>query len=274
MNNSNSNQKQMGGFVPDDDLMPYPRICAHRGLCMLLPENTLISFGAAIALGVHEIEFDVWSSLDGRLVACHDPDLARIAVNQTGIVQKLNFEEIMQADVGFKKSPLLEGLRIASLEQILELYARRTVINMHIKSPDPGKPYDRKIFQKIVDTIDRYDCRRHVFISGASDVLEAALEVAPDIKRNCLERKETPDIVNNAIKYKCSKLQFFKPAYSREMIDRAHANGIICNMFWSDDIEEARQFYAMGIDTVLTNNCSMMLKMGDVLTAVKRDGRD
>ena len=38
------------------------------------------------------------------------------------------------------------------------------------------------------------------------------------------------------------------------MIDRAHANGIFCNVFWSDDPTEAAKFFDMGIDTILTNN--------------------
>ena len=38
------------------------------------------------------------------------------------------------------------------------------------------------------------------------------------------------------------------------MIDKAHKNGIICNMFWSDEIEETKEFLRMGIDTILTND--------------------
>ena len=38
------------------------------------------------------------------------------------------------------------------------------------------------------------------------------------------------------------------------MIDRAHQNGIICNVFWSDDPEEAKGFLKMGIDCILTND--------------------
>ena len=38
------------------------------------------------------------------------------------------------------------------------------------------------------------------------------------------------------------------------MIDKAHANGIICNVFWSDDEDEAKNFIEMGIDVILTND--------------------
>ena len=44
------------------------------------------------------------------------------------------------------------------------------------------------------------------------------------------------------------------------MIDRAHANGIACNVFWSDDPEETERFLDMGIDTILTNDYNRIAK--------------
>lgn len=38
------------------------------------------------------------------------------------------------------------------------------------------------------------------------------------------------------------------------MIDKARANGLICNLFWADTPEEARAYFDIGIDCVLTNN--------------------
>jgi glycerophosphoryl diester phosphodiesterase len=38
------------------------------------------------------------------------------------------------------------------------------------------------------------------------------------------------------------------------MIDEAHSHGIICNVFWSDDVEETKKFLDMGIDVILTND--------------------
>ena len=44
----------------------------HRGYCAKYPENTLISFKAALELGVDAIEFDVWLSKDKVPVLMHD----------------------------------------------------------------------------------------------------------------------------------------------------------------------------------------------------------
>ena len=38
------------------------------------------------------------------------------------------------------------------------------------------------------------------------------------------------------------------------MIDKAHEHGIICNVFYADDTDEAKRYLEMGIDTILTND--------------------
>lgn len=49
----------------------------HRGWRARYPENTLVSYRAAIGLGVDAIEFDVWLSRDGAPVIMHDANTRR-----------------------------------------------------------------------------------------------------------------------------------------------------------------------------------------------------
>ncbi len=42
--------------------------------------------------------------------------------------------------------------------------------------------------------------------------------------------------------------------FNQEMIDKAHENGIRCNVFYADDADEAKKYLEMGIDTILTND--------------------
>ena len=62
------------------------------------------------------------------------------------------------------------------------------------------------------------------------------------------------EIVDRAIAFGCEKVQLFKPKFNQEMIDKAHAHGIKCNVFWADDVEEAKKYLEMGIDCILTND--------------------
>ena len=91
-------------------------------------------------------------------------------------------------------------------------------------------------------------------MTGKDELLQLLRELAPDICRCCGAGDAPWDIVERAIKYDCHKVQLFKPYFNQEMIDKAHENGIMCNVFWSDDVEETMKFLNMGIDTILTND--------------------
>ena len=95
-------------------------------------------------------------------------------------------------------------------------------------------------------------------MTGNNALLERLQREYPDIARCCGAGKEKWEIVDRAIRYGCKKVQLFKPYFNQEMIDRAHANGIICNVFWSDDPAEATRFLDMGIHTILTNDYNII----------------
>jgi len=78
---------------------PLPRVLAHRGLATDAPENTLLAFVAALALGVTHLETDVHASADGVSVISHDADLARTA-GIMGRIEELTFAELQQVDLG------------------------------------------------------------------------------------------------------------------------------------------------------------------------------
>ena len=56
---------------------PATLLAAHRGGSLLWPENSLLAFRNAVALGADFIEFDVHLSRDGEVVVIHDPTLDR-----------------------------------------------------------------------------------------------------------------------------------------------------------------------------------------------------
>ena len=245
-------------IVQNDDAMPYPRVCAHRGFNTVAPENSMPAFGAAIAMGAEEIEFDLWYTKDGEIVSLHDSTLQRVSDGE-GKVFDHTYAELLQYDFGIKRGERFKGMKILRFEEILQKFACQAIMNIHIKTINNDCEYDRAILEKIVALIDKYDCRKHVyFMTGNDNLLRLASEVAPDICRCCGAGKEPRKIVERAIEYGCKKVQLFKPHFDQAMIDKAHANGIICNVFWSDDVEETQRFLEMGIDTILTNDYNII----------------
>ena len=240
-------------MVLGDDKMPYPRLCAHRGFSTVAPENTMPAFGAAVALGAQEIELDLWSTTDGVLVSCHDDTLDRVS-NGTGKIYRHSYEELKALDFGAKASEKFRGMPIATFEDVLKKFGGQTVINLHVKIWD-YKQEDH--LEQIVALIRQYDCQNHVYFMTTNDeMIRKAMAYAPDIPC-CVGwdgNKDPMSMVDRAIALGAYKVQLFKPHFNQATVDKAHAHGILCNVFYADDPEEARHYRAMGIDTILTND--------------------
>ena len=233
-----------------DSVMPYPRLCAHRGFNSVAPENSLAAFGAAIAMGAEEIEFDLRVTKDGEVVSIHDSSLERIS-NAKGKVSEYTLSELRSIDLGEKKGNRFKGMSIVTFEDILKKFSCHCIMNIHLKR-ECGTP---EILDKIVSLIKKYDCEKYVyFMCGIDPILALLKERYPHIPRCCGAGDAPWDIVERAIKYDCQKLQLFKPYFDQKMIDKAHENGITCNVFFADNTEEAQKYLDMGIDTILTND--------------------
>ncbi|MBR2376099.1 MAG: hypothetical protein IKA88_07410 [Clostridia bacterium] len=240
--------------LPFDEYLPYPRICAHRGFNTVAPENSMPAFGAAVALGAEEIEFDIWSTKDGVLVSSHDRNLERVS-DGTGDVDERTYDELLALDFGVKYGEKFRGLKIATFEEILQKFAGRVIMNIHVKIWD--KDFQDDKMEEIVALIKKYDAEKHVYFMTTNDrMIQKVQAYAPEIQC-CVGWDGNVDpmsIVDRAIALKAYKVQLFKPYFNQETVDKAHAHGILCNVFWADDPEEARAYRKMGIDTILTND--------------------
>lgn len=240
------------GVVNFDRDMPYPRICAHRGFNTVAPENSMPAWAAAVALGAEEIEFDIWSTKDGVLVSCHDECLDRVS-NGTGKVGDYTYEQLLELDFGIKYGEKFKGLKIPTFEEILKRFAGRAIMNIHVKIWDTNVQDDK--LDEMVALIRKYDCERHCyFMSRNDEILKKSKEKYPLIGV-CVGAGEKPfEMVERAIAVGAEKIQLVRWAYNQEMIEKAHENGIRCNMFWSDDPKEAVGMIKNGIDCILTND--------------------
>lgn len=240
--------------VLPDDIMPYPRLCAHRGFNTVAPENSLPAFGAAVALGAEEIEFDLWATKDGVIVSAHDSSLERVS-NGKGLIYEHTYEELRALDFGAKNVEWYHGLHICTFEEILQKFAGRVIMNIHVKIWDYEQE-DRKM-EEIVALVRKYDCEKYVYFMTASDtVIRELTAYAPDM-RICVGwngNRDPMSLVDRALALGAYKIQLFEPYFTEETVKRAHENGIICNVFYADLPERAREYLQMGIDCILTNN--------------------
>ncbi len=73
---------------------------AHRGLAIEAPENTLLAFAKALAVGATHVETDVHVSADGVAMISHDHDLRRLADRRVA-VDHLTSHELRRIDLGW-----------------------------------------------------------------------------------------------------------------------------------------------------------------------------
>nr|MBQ4320553.1 hypothetical protein [Clostridia bacterium] len=78
------------------------------------------------------------------------------------------------------------------------------------------------------------------------------------------------DLVDKAIATGCTKIQLFKPHFAKNAPDyiekackKAHEHGIAVNVFYADDLEEAKSYLNMGADVILTNDYQRVARAAD-----------
>ncbi len=226
------------------------RFCAHRGLSALTPENTLPAFGAALALGADEIEFDVRLTKDDQLVVSHDPSLERIS-DGTGRVEDRTLDELMRLNIGGKHGWVT---RFCTPEEVFAQFASRLTFNIHLKEHGENGYLIREL-QKLTD---KYDAHGHVYFAGSPSELEWMEKVAPEIPRTAIQLpNDTVGIVEMAEKYHCSGVQFWLGMFDETTIRTLHEKGVRCNLFYADTAEDYDRYFSMGIDTLLTNRMDL-----------------
>jgi glycerophosphoryl diester phosphodiesterase len=173
-------------MVAQDMFMKYPRTCAHRGFNKIAPENSMPAYGAAVALGAEEIEFDLWMTKDGELVSIHDPRIDRTS-DGVGKVTDYTLNQLKQFDFGVKAGGYFKGLEIMTFEDILKKFSCQTIMNIHVKECEDGRKKERA--EKIVKLLYQYDAEQHANIMSSDDELhEIFMEIAPEIRR-CMGAK-------------------------------------------------------------------------------------
>ena len=97
---------------------------AHRGSRILWPENTMVAFDGAVALGFAWLETDLHLTADGVLVCVHDPTLDR-TTDSTGLVSEVTARQLAQLDAAYHHAPHEEyphrgtGVRVPTLEEVV-----------------------------------------------------------------------------------------------------------------------------------------------------------
>ena len=134
---------------------PRPTLlAAHRGGSLLWPENSLLAFKNALALGADFIEFDVHLSRDGEVMVIHDATLDRTSTG-SGPVRDRTLAELKTLRLKDRSGAVTQE-PMPTLDEVTAVAAqagRRMLLEIKV---DPAKARYPGIEEKVMAILDRH----------------------------------------------------------------------------------------------------------------------
>ena len=257
-----------------------PRYVAHRGGAALWPENTLLAFRNAIALGASTIELDVHGTADDDVAVIHDPTVER-TTDGTGAVGSLTAAELRRLRIkGRDGRPTEEW--VPTLVEVLALAAPASVaLLVEIKTPGQAVTYERVGDEVRGTPGPRYpglEARVLAQLSGAG-VAERAIVMAfnPAIVadvRSLAPRQMTALLVERrhveatratsaepvawAARVGATFLGVHYSVCDAAMVAAARAASVMLGVYTVNDEAEMRRLAALGVDVIISDRADLV----------------
>ena len=234
---------------------PGPIPFAHRGGASEAAENSLPAFQAAIDLGYRYLETDVHATADGVLVAFHDEILDRVT-DRTGRIDELPWSEVAEARIeGEEPIPLLEDI-LTTWPDVR--------VNIDPKAHTSVEP--------LIEVLRRTDAVHRVCIGSFSDERidrmrdalgpELCTGMGPDEFVGLIRAFEGEDVTFRSQAAQIPPRNHDgRPLVTRELVETAHANGIVVHVWTIDDPDEMRSLLDLGVDGIMTDRPKVLRKV-------------
>lgn len=234
-----------------------PRVLAHRGLALEAPENTLLAFAKAIAIGVTHVETDVHVSADGVAMISHDPDLRRLTGRRV-TVGHLTSHELRRIDLG-------AGQGYCSLAEALDAFPD-TRFNIDIKIAGAAIPAAEAILA--ANAIPRvligsFDARRRIqavrMLPGVATSISSrgaiAAVAAARAGRIRVLRRVLRDVQAVQLPPSVLRVSPFIP----RALDAFHAAGVEVHAWTINDVAAMEDLLDRGVDGIVTDRADLAL---------------
>lgn len=210
----------------------------HRGAMGLEPENSLSSFERAISLGCDMIELDVRSTRDGKVIIMHDGTVDR-TTNGRGTVSRMSLAEI-------ESLRLANGEMIPTLDDILERYGTRCMLNIEIKDEDS--------VLSSCEAVRRMKLLEHVIFSSFHSPWLVRIKLKfPRARTAFISEDRDLDMVKIALNLEAEAIHASSRITNRKLIEKAHANGLKFNVWIVNRPWGMRKIVKLGADGIITD---------------------
>lgn len=224
---------------------------AHRGASGNYPENTMLAFEKAVEIGCDGIETDIQLTKDNIPVICHD-ELVDRTTNGEGLLREYNYKELMKLDAGIKKSMNFSGLKIPTLEELLDFVRDKNLyINLELKNSIIE--YEG-IEEMVINKIYEYKIENNVILSSFNhNSMVKCKSIDSYIKTGLLYE----GCIYNPVKYAFStKADALHPDFhslKSKIIKEIMGGGCEINTYTVNDKKYMKWLIEMGVDGIITN---------------------
>ena len=232
---------------------PYPLWIAHRGAGKLAPENTLAAFRLGAAHGYQAFECDVKLSADGVPFLLHDTTLER-TTDATGTAGDHRWSELSRLDAGSWHGAAYAGEPLPSLRNVAA-YLRRNAFALDLEiKPTPGREaHTGAVVAAEVARLWHGDALMPLLSSFSPEALQAAQQVAPQLRRALLIDSLRPDAFDRALELGCVALITNHKLMDAALLARIHGAGLRALVYTVNEPERAQALRGLGIDGIVTD---------------------
>ncbi|GAA4846173.1 glycerophosphodiester phosphodiesterase [Paenibacillus vulneris] len=204
---------------------------AHRGYPKKYPENTLVSFQAALDLSYSHLELDVNLTKDGVPVVIHDPTVNR-TTNGKGPVLDYTWEELQKLRTDGEQA-------IPTLEQVLRLAKGKAKVDIELKQS--GNLY-AGMEEKVLEVVRACDVQDQVFVTSFDHyAIQRIRQLSKDIEVGLVIYGATPSIFGFAEELNAKYISVKYIYLTQDYVDLCEEKGIQLIAWTIDDETHMRQ---------------------------------
>jgi len=238
---------------------PGPLLAAHRGGAALWPENSLLAFRNAIALGADYLELDVHLARDGEVMVIHDPTLDRTTTG-TGPVADRTAAELRALRLkDGRRAATAEG--IPTLDEVAALAAaagRGLLLEIKV---DAGRARYPGIEERVFAILDRHGmARASVVMAFEAETWRRVRALRPDVRAGALYSARalpSASAVSRALSETAAAgVGFVGLAYALatpEAVAEAGRVGVVLGAWTVNDPDAMRTLVERGIGVLITD---------------------
>jgi glycerophosphoryl diester phosphodiesterase len=239
---------------------PATRVAAHRGGAGLWPENSLLAFRQALALGVDALEFDLHMTADGEVVVLHDPTLERTTTG-AGRVRDLKLADLAGARLKARDGTVTDEL-IPTFAQVLDLASKGSAeLLPEIKVDANRQRYDG-IEEKVLALVRARGLSARTTIQAFQpETIRRLRELEPKARTMLLvargdverDRARPAEAVRRARDLGATDLGMNHRLIDADVMAAARADGVRVSAWTVNDEADIRRMIDLGVDVVMSD---------------------